>query len=36
MTPELPSTERVPNPYTYTEHDGGESRHRAQSAADQG
>jgi 5-methylthioadenosine/S-adenosylhomocysteine deaminase len=32
MTPELPSTERVPNPYTYTEYDGGESRHRAQAA----
>ncbi len=31
MTPELPATQRIPNPYTYTDYDGGESRHRAQS-----
>jgi 5-methylthioadenosine/S-adenosylhomocysteine deaminase len=30
MTPELPSTDRIPNPYTYTDYDGGETRHRAQ------
>jgi 5-methylthioadenosine/S-adenosylhomocysteine deaminase len=30
MTPELPGAERIPNPYTYTEYDGGEARHRAQ------
>jgi 5-methylthioadenosine/S-adenosylhomocysteine deaminase len=30
MTPELPATERIPNPYTYTDYDGGDSRHRAQ------
>jgi cytosine/adenosine deaminase-related metal-dependent hydrolase len=30
LTPELPSAERVPNPYTYTDYDGGEDRHRAQ------
>ncbi|MGH3373833.1 MAG: amidohydrolase family protein [Actinoallomurus sp.] len=30
LTPELPATERVPNPYTYTDYDGGEERHRAQ------
>ena len=32
LTPELPATERVPNPYTYTDYDGGEERHRAQRA----
>jgi 5-methylthioadenosine/S-adenosylhomocysteine deaminase len=30
MTPELPATERVPNPYTYTDYQGSEVRHRAQ------
>jgi 5-methylthioadenosine/S-adenosylhomocysteine deaminase len=30
LTPELPTTERIPNPYTYTDYAGGESRHRAQ------
>ncbi|MGH3391931.1 MAG: amidohydrolase family protein, partial [Actinomadura sp.] len=29
LTPELPTAERVPNPYTYTDYDGGEERHRA-------
>jgi len=29
LTPELPPAERVPNPYTYTDYDGGEERHRA-------
>jgi hypothetical protein len=32
MKPDLPSTERVPNPYAYTDYDGGDSRHTAQSA----
>ncbi len=32
MTPELPTAERVPNPYTYTEYDGGDTRHRPQAA----
>ncbi|MBR7833975.1 amidohydrolase family protein [Actinospica durhamensis] len=31
VTPALPADERVPNPYTYTDYDGGEDRHRAQS-----
>jgi cytosine/adenosine deaminase-related metal-dependent hydrolase len=31
LTPELVSTERIPNPYTYTNYSGGDSRHRAQS-----
>jgi 5-methylthioadenosine/S-adenosylhomocysteine deaminase len=26
----LPAAERIPNPYTYTDYSGGESRHRAQ------
>jgi cytosine/adenosine deaminase-related metal-dependent hydrolase len=30
LTPELPTTERIPNPYTYTDYAGEESRHRAQ------
>jgi len=30
MTAELPSADRLPNPYTYTDYDGGETRHRAQ------
>jgi hypothetical protein len=30
LTPELPGTQRIPNPYTYTDYDGGEARHRAQ------
>lgn len=30
MTPEVPTTERIGNPYTYTEFDGGADRHRAQ------
>ena len=29
MTPELPPAERIPNPYTYTDYDGGADRHRA-------
>ena len=32
MSPEIPSTERIQNPYTYTEFDGGDARHRAQEA----
>jgi 5-methylthioadenosine/S-adenosylhomocysteine deaminase len=32
MTPDLPDSDRVPNPYTYSEYDGGEARHRAQGA----
>jgi 5-methylthioadenosine/S-adenosylhomocysteine deaminase len=32
ITPDLPATERIPNPYTYTEYDGGSERHRAQGA----
>jgi 5-methylthioadenosine/S-adenosylhomocysteine deaminase len=32
MSPELPPAHRVPNPYTYTDYDGGEARHRAQRA----
>jgi len=31
LTPELVSTERIPNPYTYTNYSGGDLRHRAQS-----
>ena len=30
MTPEIPTHERIQNPYTYTTYDGGELRHRAQ------
>ena len=30
MTPELPPDERIPNPYTYTEFEGSEDRHTAQ------
>jgi cytosine/adenosine deaminase-related metal-dependent hydrolase len=30
LTPELPPAERLPNPYTYTDFDGGAERHRAQ------
>jgi hypothetical protein len=30
MRPELPPTERIPNPYTYTDYGGSEVRHRAQ------
>jgi cytosine/adenosine deaminase-related metal-dependent hydrolase len=29
LTPELPPAERISNPYTYTDYDGGEDRHRA-------
>ena len=29
MAPEVPDTERIPNPYTYTDFDGGTERHRA-------
>ena len=29
LTPEIPSTERIPNPYTYTDFDGGDAQHRA-------
>jgi len=32
MHPELPTTDRIPNPYTYTTYDGGESRHTARAA----
>ncbi|HZD98189.1 MAG TPA: hypothetical protein VE132_08505, partial [Micromonosporaceae bacterium] len=32
MYPELPTAERVPNPYTYTTYDGGEARHTARAA----
>ncbi len=32
MAPEVAATERIPNPYTYTDYDGGTDRHRAQSA----
>jgi 5-methylthioadenosine/S-adenosylhomocysteine deaminase len=31
MTPELPPTERIPNPYTYTEFTGSDDRHTAES-----
>jgi len=31
LTPEVVSTDRIPNPYTYTDYSGGEVRHRAQS-----
>jgi hypothetical protein len=30
MTPQLPEADRISNPYTYTEFDGGEARPRAQ------
>jgi cytosine/adenosine deaminase-related metal-dependent hydrolase len=30
VTPELPAVERLPNPYTYTDYDGGENRHLIQ------
>ncbi len=30
LTPELPTTERIPNPYTYTDYAGEQARHRAQ------
>lgn len=30
VTPELPTAERIPNPYTYTDYDGGENRHLIQ------
>jgi len=33
MTPEIPADERIQNPYTYTDYDGGEMRHRARSGA---
>ncbi|MBO0840451.1 MAG: amidohydrolase family protein [Sciscionella sp.] len=29
MTPDLPPTERIPNPYTYTDYTGSEDRHHA-------
>jgi hypothetical protein len=32
MHPELPTAERIPNPYTYTTFDGGEARHTARAA----
>jgi cytosine/adenosine deaminase-related metal-dependent hydrolase len=31
LTPELPAEDRIPNPYTYTSFDGGDSRHTAAS-----
>lgn len=31
MAPELPATERIPNPYTYTDFEGSEEQHKAQS-----
>jgi 5-methylthioadenosine/S-adenosylhomocysteine deaminase len=36
LTPELPAEDRIPNPYTYTSYDGGESRHRAASDESEG
>jgi hypothetical protein len=30
MTPELPTAERIPNPYTYTSYSGSDDRHSAQ------
>ena len=30
LTPEIPTTQRIPNPYTYTDYDGGTTQHRAQ------
>ena len=30
LTPELPPAERIPNPYTYTDYEGEDARHRAQ------
>jgi 5-methylthioadenosine/S-adenosylhomocysteine deaminase len=30
LRPELPTTERIPNPYTYTDYAGEQARHRAQ------
>ena len=32
MTPEVPATELIPNPYTYTEYDGAEHRPKAQAS----
>lgn len=29
LTPEIPTAARIPNPYTYTDFDGGDARHRA-------
>ncbi len=34
LTPELPPAERIPNPYTYTDYEGEDARHRAQAADD--
>ena len=31
MNPEIPTTERIPNPYTYTDFKGTSEQHRAQS-----
>jgi 5-methylthioadenosine/S-adenosylhomocysteine deaminase len=31
MTPELPSHERIPNPYTYSDFTGSDDRHTATS-----
>jgi 5-methylthioadenosine/S-adenosylhomocysteine deaminase len=36
LTPELPAAERISNPYTYTDFDGGAERHRAQPEAPRG
>lgn len=36
LTPEIPTTERIPNPYTYTDYTGSEERHRAQQVGDAG
>jgi hypothetical protein len=30
MHPELPATERIPNPYTYTDFSGSDDRHQPQ------
>jgi 5-methylthioadenosine/S-adenosylhomocysteine deaminase len=30
LTPEIPTTERIRNPYTYTDFEGGDAQHRAQ------
>jgi cytosine/adenosine deaminase-related metal-dependent hydrolase len=32
ISPDLPTTERIPNPYTYTDYTGGDAQHRARAA----
>ena len=34
MSPEIPAADRIPNPYTYTSFEGGESQHRARAEED--